>query len=104
MAWAPPHPVLLGFDSPSALITLPQDQPFPSSCPPCSGPSSSLQPPLCSISVMDPTGPLLCLQLLTSETFSTRGSRITTSPSHIFLLLLSPLTLSLVLTQAPMSL
>ena len=85
MAWAPPHPVLLGFDSPSALITLPQDQPFPSSCPPCSGPSSSLQPPLCSILVTDLTGPLLCPQLLTSETSSTCGSRITTSPSHIFL-------------------
>lgn len=85
MAWAPPHPVLLGFDSPSALITLLQDEPFPSSCPPCSGPSSSLQPPLCSISVTDLTGPLLCPQLLTSETFCTRGSRITASPSHIFL-------------------
>lgn len=85
MAWAPPHPVLLGFDSPSVLITLPQDQPFPSSCPPCSGPSSSLQPPLCSISVTEPTGPLLCPQLLTSETPSTRVSQITTSPSHVFL-------------------
>lgn len=85
MAWAPPYQCCWALTIPQWSSLCHKTNLLLSPCPPCSGPSSSLQLPLCSISVTYLTGHLLCLQLLTSETFSTCGSRTTASPSHIFL-------------------